>query len=341
MKNIYRRIVFSSCFFLFVFSTTLFSQNGYKTVVKLTDLPDEVLLNNMQRNATELLTEMNEAFYQNREPNIKSNVISDEGKEILSSLWATSPIRCIETQIIEKVLMMKRGNKYQVRNIPVFVKDVFAEDSTNSKTLDTTKHYYEICLTFNSSGMIENIFYTLESNNYVRLKNEGVTVTEISRREFILEFIENFRTAYNRKDIDFLKKVYSDDALIITGKVIKTEHSDMMNKLGEVIVQYQKQTKKEYIEALENRIFKKNKYLDIVFDDIKIVKDLKYDDLYGVNLKQYWNASGYKDVGYLFLMIDFKEENNPIIHVRTWQPEGAEQTKKGIFGLNSFDIIRN
>jgi len=209
------------CFcFLLVYCFNVYSQSLYRTIVKLTDISNKGLLDKMQSNATELLSEINEAFYKNREPQISSNIVTDEAREILSSLWATSPIRCIETQIIEKVLMMKRGNKYQVRNIPVFVKNVFAEDSTNSKTLDTTKHYYEICLTFNSTGIIENIFYTLESNNYARLKNEGVTVTEISRREFILEFIENFRTAYNRKDIDFLKKVYSDDALIITGKVI-------------------------------------------------------------------------------------------------------------------------
>jgi hypothetical protein len=113
-----------------------------------------------------------------------------------------------------------------------------------------------------------------------------------------------------------------------------------MNQLGKIRVVYQTQTKKEYIETLKNRIFKYNKYVNIVFDEIKIVKDLKYPDLYGVNLKQLWNTSGYKDVGYLFLMIDFKDENNPTIHVRTWQPEGAEQTKEGIFGLNSFDVVR-
>jgi len=114
----------------------------------------------------------------------------------------------------------------------------------------------------------------------------------------------------------------------------------MMNQLGEVVVKYQVQDKKQYLETVQNRIFKNNKYINIIFDEIKIVKDLKYEDIYGVNLKQYWNTSGYKDVGYLFLMVDFKDENNPIIHVRTWQPEGAEQTKKGIFGLNSFDVVR-
>ena len=332
MDHVYRKKITSCCSFLLFFSTALFSQNGYKTIVKLTDLSNEALLNNMQRNATELLTEMNEAFFQNREPNVKSNVISDEAKEILSSLWATSPIRCIETQIIEKVLKMKRGDKYQVRNIPVFVKNIFY--------YDTTKHYYEICLTFNGSGVIENIFYSINSNVYESIINEGNSELEKSRREFILEFIENYKTAFNRKDIEFMQKFYNDKALIVTGDNIKIESNDTNRKSNTGKNYYQTRTKKEYVEALGNRIFKNNKYLDIVFDDIKIAKDLKYEDIYGVNLKQYWNASGYKDVGYLFLMIDFKDENNPIILIRTLQSEGAEKTKEGIYGLHSFDIVR-
>jgi hypothetical protein len=39
-------------------------------------------------------------------------------------------------------------------------------------------------------------------------------------------------------------------------------------------------------------------------------------------------------------MIDFKDENNPIIHVRTWQPEDAKLTKEGVFTLNSFELVR-
>lgn len=114
----------------------------------------------------------------------------------------------------------------------------------------------------------------------------------------------------------------------------------MMNILSGVQVEYQKQTKKEYIDKLENRIFKYNKYINILFEEIKILQDKVYKDIYGANLKQFWNTINYKDVGYLFLMIDFYNENTPIIHVRTWQPEDAKETKKGIFGLTSFDIER-
>jgi|GEM_PF-3522933 hypothetical protein len=37
----------------------------------------------------------------------------------------------------------------------------------------------------------------------------------------ILDFLEQFRMAYNTKNNEFLEKVYSDDALILVGTVLK------------------------------------------------------------------------------------------------------------------------
>ena len=340
MDTIFRRIkiYFFTCV---LFSFVAIAQSDYKTIVKLTDLPNEALLQQMQKNATELLSEINKTFFfeKGSKPSVTTGVITEDARKVLDDLWETSPFRCYETIIIQRALQMhsKSEKKYQVRNIPVFVKNVFERKQSDIEA-DTDDNYQEICLTFNSSGLIENIFYSLESNIYTELMNEGIGVTDIRRRAFILEFIENFRTAYNRRDVDFLNKVFSDDALIITGKVIKAKSSDMLNSLSGAQIEYQKQTKKEYLEKLRNRIFKFNKHINILFEEIRITQDKVYKDIYGVNLKQDWNTSNYSDVGYLFLMVDFKDENNPIIHVRTWQPKEAKETKEGIFGLYSFDL---
>jgi hypothetical protein len=165
MDNVYRKIILGCCLFLLLYCPSSYSQDGFKTVVKLTDLSDEVLLNKMQRNATELLTGINEAFFQNRKPEIRNDVMTDKAKEILNSLWETSPLRCTETQIIERVLQMKREKKYQIRNIPVFIKDVFSENEAKSKEVNNTSDNYEICLTFNSTGKIE--IYAIHFNQII------------------------------------------------------------------------------------------------------------------------------------------------------------------------------
>ena len=59
-----------------------------------------------------------------------------------------------------------------------------------------------------------------------------------------------------------MNKVFSDDAVIITGKVIKTRPNDFGNSNTKVV--YNRQTKKEYLTNLK-RAFLRNKYIDVKF----------------------------------------------------------------------------
>lgn len=81
------------------------------------------------------------------------------------------------------------------------------------------------------------------------------------------------------------------------------------------------------------------------FSDIEIVEHPKYDNIYGVTLKQLWKTDRYQDEGYLFLMVDFRDSDNPLIQVRTWQPYkdtagNIVTQKKDVFHLGSFRIVR-
>jgi hypothetical protein len=109
-------------------------------------------------------------------------------------------------------------------------------------------------------------------------------------------------------------------------------------------VVYIKQTKQEYLNNLQ-RVFKNTKYINVKFEDIEVVQHPKYDDVYGVTLKQFWHTDRYSDEGYLFLMIDFRDADKPLIQVRTWQPyknaEGQVVTKReDVYHLGSFRIVR-
>jgi hypothetical protein len=109
-------------------------------------------------------------------------------------------------------------------------------------------------------------------------------------------------------------------------------------------VVYIKQTKQEYLKNLAN-VFKSSKYVNVKFEDIEVVQHPKYDDIYGVTLKQYWHTDRYHDEGYLFLMIDFRDADKPLIQVRTWQPYKNKQgqvitQKNDVYHLGSFRIVR-
>jgi hypothetical protein len=108
-------------------------------------------------------------------------------------------------------------------------------------------------------------------------------------------------------------------------------------------IEYSVQNKKQYLTNLK-RVFEKNSYINIKFDDIVVTRHEGNPNIYGVTLKQDWNSSGgYHDEGWLFLMIDYEDENNPLIWVRTWQPltdpnTGRAIPAEDIFGLGSFPV---
>lgn len=288
----------------------------------------------MEDNISLFLSACNRAVMDGKKPKFTAEVMTKDAQAILQSLWKSSEIACFVSTVEEKCL--KRPTEgYQVRNIPV---SLLSAPENEQET--------EIVINLTESGIIDDIFIAIESNKYAEIIGKNISVTDLNRRQIIIDFVENFRTSYNRKDIQYVESVFSNDALIITGKVVKqVPNSDQaLKSLGRERIVYQTSTKTEYIAKLKNT-FKRNKYINIVFKEIKVIQHPVFKDIYGVTLKQDWNSSTYNDVGYLFLMIDFKDEHRPLITVRTWQPQEYNNrplARDEIFNLGTFDeIIRD
>lgn len=258
-------------------------------------------------------------------------LFTKDGRKCLDELWSSSAMMCPVSQITEKGISMQNGT-VQVRNIPI---TLLAADDDNCEQ--------ELVVCFNEQGQIDNIMIALEEHRYLDVINAQISVKDFHRRQAIIDFVENFRTAYNRKDIDYINNVFSDNALIITGKVVKIDKKKQdltAQSLNNEQIQYQKSTKEEYINNLK-KCFKNNSYINLIFDEIEVMRHPKRDDIFGVTLKQHWNSSNYSDVGYLFLMINFEDEMNPSIQVRTWQPDkynGKPLPRDEVFSLDMFSI---
>jgi hypothetical protein len=258
-------------------------------------------------------------------------LFTKDGLKCLNEMWSSSAMMCPVSQVTEKGISMQNGT-VQVRNVPI---TVLAADEDNCEQ--------ELVICFNQQGQIDNLMIALEEHRYLDVINAQISVKDFHRRQAIIDFVENFRTAYNRKDIDYINNVFSDNALIITGKVVKIDKKkqDLTSQsLNNEQIQYQKSTKEEYINNLK-KCFKNNSYINLVFDEIEVMRHPKRDDIFGVTLKQHWNSSNYSDVGYLFLMINFEDEMNPSIQVRTWQPDkynGKPLPRDEVFSLDMFSI---
>ena len=178
---------------------------------------------------------------------------------------------------------------------------------------------------------------SINMNLYMNVIKSNLELTDLRRRQMILDYVERFRTAYNQKDIRFLEQVFSDDALIITGKVITQRHNELFSSQK---IEYNKHTKQEYLAKMK-RIFQNARYFRITFDQIEVLRHPTNPNFYGVTLLQGYTNNNYHDDGYLFLLWDFTDEDRPQIHVRTWQPDrlnGKPLPKDEIFTLDDFDI---
>lgn len=143
----------------------------------------------------------------------------------------------------------------------------------------------------------------------------------VDSRIVLTNFLEDYQTAYALKQLEYLNKIFSDDALIIVGHVVeyKPISQDGVLYSNNRKVKSTKKNKAEYMADLEKQ-FNNKKYINIHFTNLEVKQASgKDEDVYGVQVRQYYNSSNYNDDGYLFLMVDLREEL-PVIHVRTWQP---------------------
>lgn len=271
----------------------------------------------IERSATKLLTEINQAFLEGRSLHTVGLNMSEDAVNGLTALWENVHFYCDDSEVVQSALQTSNG--YQVRQIPLMLRP-------DDKAPTADDEYQEAVINFDKNGKITRFNLTLATNVYQNVMKRGKTVEEVERRQQILSYVEHFRTAYNEKDIQFLDQVFSDDALIITGTVIKVRKTDGTG-ISHNKVTYRKQSKQEYLTRLK-RSFAVNKYINVKFDDVRVVKHPTKEGFYGVTVHQlYSNSSGYSDDGYLFLLWDFRDQNNVQIHVRTWQPKYLNEAK--------------
>ena len=278
---------------------------------------------------TRMLNEINSAQGAGRGLNFSAmGQIDTRVQQSMAMLWENSPFVCADDEIIEHCI--STGTGYQIRNIPLMMMPTGDREFNEEE-------YQEAVISFDKNGNVESFYLSISMNLYMNVIKSNLELTDLRRRQMILDYVEQFRTAYNQKDINFLDQVFSDDALIITGKVITTKHAEGFTSQR---IEYNKQSKKQYITNLRG-IFQRNSYIKVTFDEIEVIRHPNNPNFYGVTLLQGWTSGKYHDDGYLFLLWDFTNENAPQIHVRTWQPDkigGKPLPKDEVFSLSDFDI---
>lgn len=296
---------------------------------------DSPVIRTMERNLSAVLTEINRAYNQKSSLNLNNLPMDQFAKDGLVMLWANVSFYCDEPFVVERVWYFE--DSYMVRHVPALL--------LPRESSDKTEKYQELVVEFTPDGTISDFLFSSDLEVGESMEHGGEAV-DLERKMIILSYCDRFRTAYNTKDLDFIRKVFSEDALIITGSVVTSKSYDGAPVTS---VKYKKQNKEQYIANLE-RCFKSNQWINVKFYEIgvagekggmpSVTRSTENPNFYGVRLRQEWKSSNYSDNGYIFLLWDFTDEEAPVIHVRTWQPAiagGTPLPDEDIFSLSDFE----
>ena len=221
-------------------------------------------------------------------------------------------ITCGNTTICRDIDM-----KFQFRNYVSFIREVVFRFDNESKLITS--------LAFRLSSIAENDIAT---------KNKWNNDCKFA----LVNFLEDYQTAYALKRYDYLESIFSDDALFIVGHVLQKNNDELKDikqfNLPEEEVELLRMDKNSYFERLSN-VFKSQEYINIRFAETDFQRQMvsaddensEGEDIFGVRLLQEYQSTTYGDVGYLFLMVDLRDSKRPVIHVRAWQPDKVDINK--------------
>lgn len=181
----------------------------------------------------------------------------------------------------------------------------------------------DVTFTFSPDKKIESVAFGLGNAARKDIFQQGVGVWSDSVKMVIVTFLENYKTAFALKRLDYINSIFDENAYIIVGHKLqqlqKTEGDangfSMMPKY-----EYALKNKGDYMKQLK-KCFESNEYVNINFADNDVQKSSYGGDTFGIQIKQDYYSQHYGDQGYLFLFVDLNNADKPVIKIRTWQPE--------------------
>lgn len=192
----------------------------------------------------------------------------------------------------------------------------------------------DVIFYFDEEGKVCNITFGLGDAAEKDILCKGVWSE--SARKSIMEFLENYKTAYALKRLDYIETIFDDDAVIIVGNVAsRMKNSKEFDNVStnNQIIRHNRYTKNQYLKQLK-RCFSSNEFINIRFANNDVIKLGKGGETYAIQISQDYYSSTYGDKGYLFLIVDINDPTHPLIRVRTWQPE--KDPNFGLYGPGDF-----
>lgn len=242
------------------------------------------------------------------------DLFTDRGRVVFDKLIQYGKARVIGKATADTYSFYPFRDQVMCRSVPM------------SFTFDGGKRVFteDVTVTFDSTGKIDALGFGLGS---VARKDifgkQGKAWTDY-RKMALVNFLENYRTAFALKQLPYIESIFDDDAVIIVGHVTqplqRSGRGDGFGMSNNQHVTYAEKNKQQYMDQLR-RCFAAQEYINVQFADTDVERSGVGGETYSIQLRQDYVSKTYGDQGYLFLFVDFSDDDKPLIHVRTWQTE--------------------
>ena len=250
-----------------------------------------------------------------------SDCFSEDGLEMYKKLLNYGQARLLGNPQFSFYTM---GKRVVCRSIPM------AFSFRNNKR----KFVEDVTFTFGEDKKIECVAFGLGSQAKTDIFDKGVGAWSDYAKMVIATFLENYKTAYNLRRLDYIRNIFADDAVIIVGNVARRSNRTIganernISLRGQEVILYNRYTKDQYLANLE-RCFHNNEFVNLRFshNDVQWLEKYENEEIYAIQIGQEYNSSTYADKGYLFLLVDMTNHDEPQIKIRTWQPNEVAMEK--------------
>jgi hypothetical protein len=244
-----------------------------------------------------------------------------EGYDMFQKLINYGNARLIRTP---DVRFSRFGSEVTCRSFPMSF-----SFKTNRRTFSEN-----VIFRLNDDALITEVAFGLEERATNDILNNSAKRYSEDARKVLVSFLESYKTAYALRRLDYLDKIFSNDALIITGSVVSSAGFGELKPKQLQHVKYTRQTKAQYLKNLQ-RTMMSNEFINIHFAE-NTVKKSTGKEIYGIQIKQDYFSSSYGDTGYLFLLLDLTEPKQPTVKVRAWQPDLDPTIPDGRLDISDF-----
>lgn len=269
------------------------------------------------------------------------NIFKTGDLSLVSSSFSADPF------LSDKLANMLKFNATQLVNEPLSGSINKTYDGYEFRRVSAVNKYPSISkqsneylvFDFDESGNLTDVNFGIIDGLYQKFVTQAQYGNDWNNREVIIKFMERYRTAYMTRNIDMLRNMFAEEAVIIVGRVLKKgqqkKNYDYV-PLGDEQpdVEYLRFTKQEYLKR-QKQVFDVQKDIFLGFSNFAITRKNNQEGVYGISIRQHYTATNYADEGYLFLLVDFNEEK-PQIYVRSWQPQ--EWVEESLISLANFNI---